>query len=263
MTGDGINDGRRCGGGHGIAMAPPAPTAREAADIVLGNDDLDGVIEVRLGRATYANIRKVGHPRAPTHRNLVMLGASIAGCRRRCRRCSRCGLISSDAAGAGPRPGAGAGAGAAAARSAGADPGCRRLPAAGARRRCSASARWPPISAAAKLSAAADTTPSRGRTLVFHGLTLRTLHALACRSDTHGLIEEMRRTPNPKLYAALAASLCLQAGAQAVPFLRRLLGLAPLDARGFGVILAAALGPLVVNEVLTALLRRPDGLPEA
>jgi Ca2+-transporting ATPase len=105
--------------------------------------------------------------------------------------------------------------------------------------------------------------PTRGSTVAFHGLTLSQLaHAIACRSEQHGILEELRRPANRKLYAALGACLALQAGAQALPFMRRLLGLTPLRAADIGVIAAVALGSAVANEAAGAVLyRRGAGRP--
>jgi Ca2+-transporting ATPase len=99
--------------------------------------------------------------------------------------------------------------------------------------------------------------PSRASTVAFHALTMAQLtHAIACRSEHHGVLEELRRPANGKLYAALGACTALQVGAQVVPLTRRLLGLTPLRAADLGAIALAALGTVTVNEAMGAMLRR-------
>jgi Ca2+-transporting ATPase len=103
-------------------------------------------------------------------------------------------------------------------------------------------------------------TNPHARTVAFHGLTMAQLaHTFACRSETHGLIEESRRPPSMKLVAALGACTALQASAQVLPPLRRLLGLTPLTSASVGAIATTALAPLVVNEILGWLQRPPSG----
>jgi Ca2+-transporting ATPase len=99
--------------------------------------------------------------------------------------------------------------------------------------------------------------PSRASTVAFHALTMAQLtHAIACRSEHHGVLEELRRPPNAKLYAALAACASLQVGAQALPFTRRLLGLTPLRAADLAAVALATLATMTANEAVGAALRR-------
>jgi Ca2+-transporting ATPase len=74
------------------------------------------------------------------------------------------------------------------------------------------------------------------------------LHAVSCRSATRSWLRGERLAPNKYLTWALGGTLGLQALAFAVPWLRRLLNIAPIDAVDVAVIAAASVGPFLINE---------------
>lgn len=98
---------------------------------------------------------------------------------------------------------------------------------------------------------------ARSSTIAFNTLILaQLLHALSCRSDRHGVFSGGARSRNRELELAIGASLGLQLAANLVPGLRRLLGLAPMQAMDILVTLTGAAIPLLVNETAKARLAR-------
>ncbi len=88
----------------------------------------------------------------------------------------------------------------------------------------------------------------RPRAICFTSLvTAQLLHALSCRSRTHGFASRAL-PPNHTLSAVIAASMVLQGAAMFFPPLRRLLGVAPISAGDVGVAMAAAFAPFAANE---------------
>lgn len=91
----------------------------------------------------------------------------------------------------------------------------------------------------------------KASTLAFNTLiTAELLHVISCRSRTHSFYRQGTLPRNTYLEYALGGSLLAQAGANLIPGLRRLLGMAPLNARDVVLIIVGSIVPLLINEGL-------------